>query len=61
MIAACLLLPAATTAVVAEPIPPPIDWSEPEPRTRMRRWVDRGLQSPEGERTLGRDLPGLAD
>jgi len=33
--------------------------TDSEPRDRMRRWVDRGLQSPEGERTLGRDLASL--
>ena len=31
----------------------------PEPRARMRRWVDRGTQTPEGEQSLGADLPQL--
>jgi enoyl-CoA hydratase/carnithine racemase len=35
--------------------------TSPEPRVRMRRWIDRGTQTPEGERTLGADLPSLAD
>jgi enoyl-CoA hydratase/carnithine racemase len=35
--------------------------TQPEPRTLMRRWVDRGIQSPDGEKTLGADLPGLAN
>jgi len=35
--------------------------TSPEPRTRMRRWVDRGTQTLEGERTLGANLAKLAD
>jgi enoyl-CoA hydratase/carnithine racemase len=34
--------------------------TEPEPRTLMRRWVERGIQSPAGERTLGADLTKLS-
>ena len=30
-------------------------------RTLMQRFIDRGLQTPEGERSVGADLPGLAD
>lgn len=32
-----------------------------ETRTRMQRFVDRGTQTPEGERTLGASLPSLAE
>ena len=35
--------------------------TSPEPRTRMRRWVDRGTQTIEGEKTLGAKLAELAD
>lgn len=35
--------------------------TEPEPRTLMRRWVDRGMQTPHGEQTLGADLATLSD
>jgi len=35
--------------------------TSPEPRTRMRRWVERGTQTLEGERTLGANLAKLAD
>lgn len=35
--------------------------AEPHSRTLMQRWVDRGFQTPEGERTLGAELPKLAD
>lgn len=34
---------------------------EPEPRTLMRRWVDRAIQTPRGERTLGAELTTLSD
>lgn len=34
--------------------------TESEPRTLMRRWVERGIQSREGEQTLGADLAELS-
>jgi enoyl-CoA hydratase/carnithine racemase len=33
---------------------------EAEARPRMQRWLDKGLQTRAGERTLGADLPKLA-
>jgi enoyl-CoA hydratase/carnithine racemase len=35
--------------------------TEPEPRNLMRRWIDRGTQSPEGERALGANLARLSE
>ena len=35
-------------------------WPQTEARPRMQRWLDEGLQTREGERTLGADLSKLA-
>ncbi len=35
--------------------------AEPESRTRMQRWLERGFQTEEGERSIGAKLPELGD